>query len=156
MPNPTRVPLTDVLAARALYVIALPLLAIGDVVVYHGSQLGEHGNEFVVTSATDGRLRLIHRRAGYSMSNVRRTSVTPTGDVADMCHRCGHPAEDEQCVREDCDCDHGTPRTFAEQFDAIATGAEQVIRTDDGTPVSVMLSAAEYVRLLEQVRWGKN
>ncbi|NKY48001.1 hypothetical protein [Nocardia cerradoensis] len=152
MPNTTRIPLADVLAARALYVIALPLLAIGDVVVYHGSQPSEHGEEFVVIGATNGRLGLMHRRGGYSMSNVRRTSVTPTGDVADMCEHCGHPAEDEHCVRATCDCRHGAPMTFAEQFDAIATGTEQVIRANDGTPVSVMLSAAEYVRLLEQVR----
>jgi hypothetical protein len=156
MPNTTRIPLTDVLAARALYVIALPLLAIGDVVVYHGSYSSEHGKEFVVVGVNDGRLRLIHRRAGYSMSNVRRTSVTPTGDVADMCDRCGHPAEDEQCVREDCTCHHGAPQTFTEQFDAIATGDEQVIRDGDGTPVSVMLSATEYVRLLEQARLRNN
>ncbi|RJO71409.1 hypothetical protein D5S18_24880 [Nocardia panacis] len=140
----------------AMYLIGLPLLSIGDAVTYHGSHTVEHGEEFVVTGADNGRLRIMHRQYGYTMSHVRRTSVTPTGDVADMCEQCKHPIDGETCVRSDCRCRHVAAETFAEQFDAIAVGTEHVIRADDGTPVAVMLSAAEYLRLLEQVNWGKN
>jgi hypothetical protein len=61
----------------------------GTVVEYHGSLTSEHG-EYVVLGDIRGRFALAHREyPRFELSSVRITSLTVTGDVADLCD-CDH------------------------------------------------------------------
>ncbi|WP_067671776.1 hypothetical protein [Nocardia miyunensis] len=100
---------------HALLIFALPELSVGDVVTYHGSIRAHHGDEFVITGNTGGRLRIRDRATQeISMSQVRRTSVHPTGDVVELCDDCHHIAEDAygngpSCRKVSCQCrKHGS------------------------------------------------
>ncbi len=66
----------------------------GTVVRYHGSITTEHWATWIVVVAmTDGRYVLMDREFPTQiMRQVRRASITPTGETLDMCS-CGHPVE---------------------------------------------------------------
>ncbi|WP_280498919.1 hypothetical protein [Nocardia cyriacigeorgica] len=48
------------------------------------------------------------------------------------------------------------PETPAQVFAALRSGHETVVTDQDGEPVAVVLTIAEYVELVEQARWGRN
>ncbi|WP_280332029.1 hypothetical protein [Nocardia wallacei] len=77
---------TQPITTHALLLLSLPQLTRGDIVTYHGSYREFHGIEFVVDRIDeDGRMRLVGRgKARTLLHDVRRTSVTPTGEVEEQ------------------------------------------------------------------------
>lgn len=104
-------------ALTLLFLAAIRPIAIGDVVTYHGSIRSEHDGEFIVVKiAEDGRMKIRYRDyQEHSLSNVRRSSVVPTGEHVEVCD-CGHtrdntrgPGHTHMCRVFACDCvKHGT------------------------------------------------
>lgn len=85
-------------------------IRVGDVVDYHGSKPYLHG-EYVVVEAGDRLVIRDHWYPATALRNVRRTSVTPTGEWVPVC-RCGHPhvhpitGATGHCPRIGCQCPH--------------------------------------------------
>lgn len=67
------------------------ILTTGTVVRYHGSITSEHWATWIVSDiAEDGRYTLTDRDYPHStLKQVRRASITPTGETVDLC-ACGH------------------------------------------------------------------
>jgi hypothetical protein len=81
-------------------------ITLGTPVKYHGSIKAEHWATWIVTAiADDGRYTVTDRDYPQSvLKQVRRTSITPTGDPALPMCACGHPVpwtlrgEDDVCA----------------------------------------------------------
>lgn len=99
---------------------ALADLPTGTVVTYRGRLTDEHCFEFIVLGrgAPSGRgYVLANREYPWStLSQVRRSSIMPTGEQAALCPRCGHehgyrdPA-DHRCFVAACGCAARYPAT---------------------------------------------
>jgi hypothetical protein len=65
----------------------------GAVVNYHGSITREHGEKVVTGVYDDGRLVLSDRNypdVQFQLRQVRQASVTPTGEIVELCEHCSH------------------------------------------------------------------
>jgi hypothetical protein len=71
------------------------VLVPGAVVVYHGSLAYHHGERLTVAEPAQdsaGRYTLLYELGDVALRQVRRASVTATGEVRPMC-KCGHPVD---------------------------------------------------------------
>jgi hypothetical protein len=71
------------------------VLVPGAVVVYHGSLTYHHGERLTVADPAQdsaGRYTLLYELGDVALRQVRRASVTATGEVRPMC-KCGHPVD---------------------------------------------------------------
>ncbi|MFD1145906.1 DUF6409 family protein [Saccharothrix hoggarensis] len=83
----------------------------GTVVDYHGSVTSDHGEKIVLDIDVTGRLTLADRNFPHEqhhLRHVRQASVTPTGEIADLCP-CGHEhsrtwQKPERCGVYQCKC----------------------------------------------------
>ncbi|BCK58375.1 hypothetical protein [Nocardia wallacei] len=109
---------TTPITTHALLLLSLPRLTRGDIVTYHGSLTEHHGKEFVVMANIDGDIGggLVLRQRNQQheiLEQVRRVSVTPTGDTVELCKDCNHITEERKadssiCAHPRCPCDgHG-------------------------------------------------
>lgn len=100
--------------SHALFLLTLPCLTPGDIITYHGSTTEYRGKEFVVTDSSYQLVHLMQRDAqAMILENVRRVSVTPTGETVELCGGCGHITTETAgllgaCRRMGCRCmQHG-------------------------------------------------
>lgn len=125
---------------------------IGHVVTYVGSISDHHRDKCVVVSYDEGwdRYTLDPLTGGpcvRRISRVRRISFMVTDTIMDICpcqHAITGPNPDGRCAR--CACTtHRAELADDDLFTRVATGHEQIIRDDHGTPYAVLVPYDRYL-----------